>query len=106
MTLVYETFGLGLRTLKASKAGVHDALNLVGWITVECEDWLTTKLFPQSPAEGKTIRDDALKAMGLYKADMVHGTDAMRHIVRHHLSCCRNSSVTEKYVEVINELSK
>ena len=33
--LVYETFYIGNRTLKAGKKGVFDALRLVGWIEIE-----------------------------------------------------------------------
>ena len=103
-TMVYESFYLGARTLKASKSGVWDALNLVGWIAVECEDWLQCRVFAQSPAEGKTVKDDVLKGMGLYNPSMVHGTDAMRHLVRHHLNYVRGGAVSKKYVDAVNNI--
>lgn len=98
--LIYETFYIGNRTLKAANKGVFDALNLVGWITLECTGWIGTRLYPQSPSEGKTVRSTALKAMGLYNPQMRHANDAMRHVVRHHLNHIADGVVAKKYLEV------
>lgn len=100
--LVYETFYIGVRTLKAANKGVFDALNLVGWINVECAEWVGTRLYPQSPSEGKTVKNPPLKAMGLYNPQMRHANDAMRHIVRHHLSHVPHSVVSKEYIKNIN----
>ena len=61
-------------------------------------------MFAQSPAEGKTVKDDILRGMGLYNPSMVHGTDAMRHLVRHHLNYVRGGAVSKKYVDVVNNI--
>jgi hypothetical protein len=99
--LIYESFYIAQRTLKAGTKGVHDALNLIGWINIEIGDWIGVRLYPQSPSEGKTIKNDALKAMGLYNPAMRHGTDAMRHIVRHHLNKLPKSPVSKAYLEAL-----
>lgn len=98
--LVYETFYIADRTLKAANKGVFDALNLVGWITLECSEWIGTRLYPQSPSEGKTIKTQALKNMGLYNPSMRHASDAMRHVVRHHLNHVSDGVVAKKYLEI------
>jgi len=97
--LVYETFYIGDRTLKAGNTGVFDALHLIGWITVEFDLWLGVRLYPQSPSEGKTIKNPPLKAMGLYTPSFRHANDAMRHIVRHHLSHKPDSNVSKEYIK-------
>jgi len=101
--LIYETFYIGGRTLKAANKGVFDALHLVGWIAVECDGWIGTRLYPQSPSEGKTIKTAPLKKMGLYNPQMRHANDAMRHIVRHHLSNLPDSNVSKEYIKKIRE---
>jgi hypothetical protein len=80
---------------------VFDALHLVGWITVECDGWIGTRLYPQSPSEGKTIKTAPLKGMGLFNPGMRHANDAMRHIVRHHLSHLPDSNVSKAYIKNI-----
>ena len=102
--VVYESFYIGDRTLRAGKKGVFDALNLIGWIVVEIDSWIGTRTYPQSPSVGKTVKNDVLKEMGLYSPSMRHGTDAMRHIVRHHLTHRPKSNVSKLYVKKINEL--
>ena len=101
--LVYETFYIGGRTLRAANQGVFDALYLVGWIAVECDGWIGTRLYPQSPSEGKTIKNDPMKKMGLYNPQMRHANDAMRHIIRHHLSHHPHSVVSREYIKKISE---
>ena len=101
--LVYETFYIGGRTLKAANQGVFDALYLVGWIAVECDGWIGTRLYPQSPSEGKTVKNDPMKKMGLYNPQMRHANDAMRHIIRHHLSHHPHSVVSQEYIKKIKE---
>ena len=98
--LIYESFYIGERTLRAGTKGVRDALNLIGWIEVEMYDWVGLRVYSQSPSEGKTIKDKSLKAMGLHNPNMRHGTDAMRHIVRHHLNHCKKSNVTKEYIKI------
>lgn len=102
--LVYENFHIGDRTLRAGRDGVFHALNLIGWIVVEIEDWIGTRTYAQSPSVGKTVANDVLKSMGLYSSKYRHGTDAMRHIVRHHLTHCPKSNVTKLYAKVIEEM--
>ena len=75
-------------------------MNLVGGTTLECTGWIGTRLYPQSPSEGKTVRSTALKAMGLYNPQMRHANDAMRHVVRHHLNHIADGVVAKKYLEV------
>ena len=99
--LVFESFYIADRTLKAGNKGVHDALNLIGWITLEIGEWIGCRLYPQSPSEGKTIKNDVLKDMSLYNPKMRHGTDAMRHIVRHHLNKLPDSPVSKAYLEAV-----
>ena len=101
--LVYETFYVGGRTLKAANKGVFDALNLVGWIAIEVDQWIGVRLYPQSPSEGKTIKNPPLKSMGLYNPAMRHANDAMRHIVRHHLSNLPKSIVSKEYIKNISK---
>ena len=101
--LVYETFYIGGRTLRAANQGVFDALYLVGWIAVECDGWIGTRLYPQSPSEGKTVRNEPMKKMGLYNPQMRHANDAMRHIIRHHLSHHPHSVVSQEYIKKIKE---
>tara|TARA_R100000458_G_C8208871_1_gene197016 strand:+ start:434 stop:904 length:471 start_codon:yes stop_codon:yes gene_type:complete len=101
--LVYETFYIGGRTLKAANKGVFDTLSLVGWITIECAEWIGTRLYPQSPSEGKTIKTEPLKNMGLYNPSMRHASDAMRHVVRHHLNEHPDGVVAKAYVEQIKK---
>ena len=101
IVLIYESFYIAQRTLKAGSKGVHDALDLIGWIKLELGDWVGVRVYAQSPSEGKTIKNDALKAMGLYNPAMRHGTDAMRHIVRHHLNKLPNSPVSKAYLEAM-----
>ena len=101
--LVYETFYIGGRTLKAANQGVFDALYLVGWIAVECDSWIGTRLYPQSPSEGKTVKNDPMKKMGLYNPQMRHANDAMRHIIRHHLSHHPHSVVSQEYIKKIRK---
>ena len=102
--LVYESFYIGDRTLRAGKQGVFDALNLIGWIVVEIEDWIGIRTYPQSPSVGKTVANDVLKGMGLYSSKHRHGTDAMRHIVRHHLTHLPKSNVSKLYAKVVVEI--
>ena len=98
--MIYESFYFGERTLKAGTKGVRDALNLIGWIEIFMGDEIGVRVYSQSPAEGKTIKDGQLKAMGLYNPAMRHGTDAMRHIVRHHLNHHRKSNVTQEFLKI------
>ena len=99
--LVYEPFYIAERTLKANSKGVRDALNLVGWMAIEIDTWIGVRLYPQSPARGKTIKNEPLKAMGLYNPEMRHANDAMRHIVRHHLDKLPKSPVSSAYLEAV-----
>ena len=99
--LVYETFYIGNRTLQAANKGVFDALNLVGWIAIECAEWIGVRLYPQSPSEGKTVKSPLLKSMGLYNPGLRHANDAMRHMMRHHLSHLPDRNVSREYLKNI-----
>ena len=101
VVLIYESFYIAQRTLKAGTKGVHDALDLIGWIKLELGDWIGVRVYAQSPSEGKTIKNDALKGMNLYNPEMRHGSDAMRHIVRHHLNKIPDSPVSKAYLEAV-----
>ena len=54
--LVYETFYIGGRTLKAANQGVFDALYLVGWIAVECDGWICLLYTSPSPRDATLSR--------------------------------------------------
>lgn len=83
-TLVMEKFGVGQRTHKASRDGVNDALNLIGWIRLSHKlgTFPNVNLIEQDPAAGKTITDKLLQGIGWYKPGNRHANDAARHVVR------------------------
>ena len=87
-TIALETFHIGDKTHGASRAGLEDALNLIGWINIEFGSiyHMNTKVVHQSPSLGKTIDDAILKAIGWYTPGKRHQNDAGLHMVRYLLN--------------------
>lgn len=105
--IVMESFGIGEKTHGASRSGVHDALNLVGWINLtfdKCGWQFRTKLVKQQPAAGKTVSDDVLKSFGWHTKGKRHANDAARHMVRYMINI-RHPRAMKLYVEGINDNS-
>lgn len=76
--VVYERFVIMASSLRKSRAGMHDALNLIGWVEHEglMGRW---QVESQLPVQGKAVPNDTLKELGLYWPGHVHYNDAARH---------------------------
>lgn len=87
-TIVLETFHIGDKTHGASRQGLQDALNLIGWINIEFGSiyHMRTKVVHQSPSLGKSVSDDILKSLGWYTPGKRHQNDAGLHMVRYLLN--------------------
>lgn len=78
--IVCETF----EYRNKSRAGlVLTSRNLIGIVNLYVADNPSTRLFMQSPAQGKAFfTNDMLKKMELYPVGVQHGRDALRHFLR------------------------
>lgn len=55
---------------------------LIGIARLYCEMYPMTKLYMQTPAQGKGFyTDDKLRKLGIYKKGCHHGRDAVRHLM-------------------------
>ena len=103
-TIVLETFHIGDKTHGASRQGLEDALNLIGWINIEFGSiyHMRTRVVHQSPSLGKTISDDILKNMGWYTKGKRHQNDAGLHMVRFLLNQ-KHAGMREAYRKATND---
>ena len=76
--VVIERFVIMASTLKKSRAGMHNALDIIGWVTLEAEH-LGFEVVKQTPVQGKAVSDERLKEEGLYWPGHGHFNDAARH---------------------------
>jgi len=105
--IVLETFHIGDKTHGASREGLQDALNLIGWINIEFGSMyhLQTRVVHQSPSLGKSISDDILKGIGWYTKGKRHQNDAGLHMVRYLLNQ-QHVGMKRMYRKAANDLSE
>jgi len=80
--LVVESFVISSNTVTKGRDGIHDALNLIGYLT----HWARLNSVPinmQTPAMGKRVSNDLLKERGLDIKSMLHAREAARHLLIH-----------------------
>ncbi len=76
-----ERFTITGRTLTGTRAGTHDALNIIGFVRARCL-LKNIKLLPlQAPADAKAAFNDAvLRSTNMYnEVSGPHARDALRH---------------------------
>lgn len=78
--VVMEKFTISERTLKASRAGSHDALSVIGMVQWASLHFCGRDLVWQQPNEVMAlVTNDRLKALGWY-VKKEHARDALRHL--------------------------
>jgi hypothetical protein len=79
--LVMERFTITQRTLKVSRGGSYDALEVIGharWCSLR---FCGRDLVMQQPADVmRLVSDDRLRAMGWYQRGKGHANDSLRHL--------------------------
>lgn len=81
LTIVCERFTITQRTLKVSRGGSYDALEVIGTLRYFSLLRGGRDLAFQQPAEVMQLVSDArLKAMGWYQKALPHANDSLRHL--------------------------
>ena len=81
LTIVSERFTISERTIRASRDGVHDALDTIGVLRYMSRRHTGKEVkFQQPDAVMALLTDEKLKAKGWYKPGQDHANDALRHM--------------------------
>lgn len=81
LTVVCERFTITQRTLKVSRGGSYDALEVIGTLRYFSLRHCGRDLAFQQPAEVmQLVTDSRLKAMGWYQKALPHSNDSLRHL--------------------------
>ena len=75
---VVERFIINAGTVRKSRQGTHDALNLIGFIHYHAQ-LNGARVVYQTPAMGKRVSDAVLKEQELWWPNHGHANDASRH---------------------------
>lgn len=83
LTIVCERFTISGRTLKVSKAGSYDALEVIGFLRWASKHYCGRDLEMSSPSDVMSLfPDKKLKALGWYQPGLGHANDSLRHLAR------------------------
>lgn len=80
--IVMERFLITSSTVKKSRAGMYDALYLIGLSHHLCKMY-DVPFIGQTPAEGKRITREQLEAERMWPKGLEHAQDASRHLYLH-----------------------
>lgn len=83
LTIVCERFTISARTLKVSRAGSYDAIEVIGVLRYLSKKYCGRDLEMSAPSEVMNLfPDKKLKDLGWYVPGQGHANDSLRHLAR------------------------